>query len=80
MQNSTYEFLKPRQIDVDALSATRAKVFMEPFERGFGYTLGNALRRISSTFNQSTSSATKQIPWFNRHGSALSSTLLRFNF
>lgn len=46
MQNSTYEFLKPRQIDVDALSATRAKVFMEPFERGFGYTLGNALRRI----------------------------------
>jgi len=27
MQNSTYEFLKPRQIDVDALSATRAKVW-----------------------------------------------------
>ncbi len=46
MQNSTYEFLKPRQIDVEALSTTRAKVFMEPFERGFGYTLGNALRRI----------------------------------
>ena len=46
MQNSTYEFLKPRQIDVDALSTTRAKVFMEPFERGFGYTLGNALRRV----------------------------------
>ena len=46
MQNSTYEFLKPRQIDVDALSATRVKVFLEPFERGFGYTLGNALRRI----------------------------------
>lgn len=46
MQTSTSEFLKPRQIDVEALSATRAKVFMEPFERGFGYTLGNALRRI----------------------------------
>ncbi|MDO4693400.1 MAG: DNA-directed RNA polymerase subunit alpha [Eikenella sp.] len=46
MQNSTSEFLKPRQIDVEALSATRAKVSMEPFERGFGYTLGNALRRI----------------------------------
>lgn len=46
MQNSTSEFLKPRQIDVDTLSATRAKVSMQPFERGFGHTLGNALRRI----------------------------------
>ncbi|WP_037585336.1 DNA-directed RNA polymerase subunit alpha [Stenoxybacter acetivorans] len=46
MQNSTSEFLKPRQIDVDILSATRAEVSMEPFERGFGHTLGNALRRI----------------------------------
>ena len=46
MQNSTTEFLKPRQIDVDTLSPTRAKVSMQPFERGFGHTLGNALRRI----------------------------------
>ena len=46
MQNSTSEFLKPRQIDVDILSTTRAKVSMQPFERGFGHTLGNALRRI----------------------------------
>ena len=46
MQNSTSEFLKPRQIDVDPLSATRAKVSMQPFERGFGHALGNALRRI----------------------------------
>lgn len=46
MQNSTSEFLKPRQIDVDTLSSTRAKVSMQPFERGFGHTLGNALRRI----------------------------------
>ena len=46
MQNSTSEFLKPRQINVETLSATRAKVSMEPFERGFGHTLGNALRRI----------------------------------
>ena len=29
---------------------------------------------------KSTSSVTKQIPWFNRQGSPLSSTLLRFNF
>ena len=34
MQNSTTEFLKPRQIDVDTLSTTRAKVSMQPFERG----------------------------------------------
>ena len=46
MQNSASEFLKPRQIDVNTLSATRAKVSMQPFERGFGHTLGNALRRI----------------------------------
>ena len=46
MQNSTSEFLRPRQIDVDALSPTHAKVSMQPFERGFGHTLGNALRRI----------------------------------
>lgn len=42
MQNSTTEFLKPRQIDVNTFSATRAKVSMQPFERGFGHTLGNA--------------------------------------
>ena len=46
MQNSTSELLKPRQIDVETLSSTRAKVSMQPFERGFGHTLGNALRRI----------------------------------
>ena len=46
MQNSTTEFLKPRQIDVNTFSATHARVSMQPFERGFGHTLGNALRRI----------------------------------
>ena len=38
--------LKPRIIDVQSLSPVHAKVVMEPFERGYGYTLGNALRRI----------------------------------
>ena len=38
--------LKPRIIDVHRLSATQARVVMEPFERGYGHTLGNALRRI----------------------------------
>ena len=38
--------LKPRIIDVQSLSPVHARVVMEPFERGFGHTLGNALRRI----------------------------------
>jgi DNA-directed RNA polymerase subunit alpha len=38
--------LKPRIIDVQSLSPVHAKLVMEPFERGYGHTLGNALRRI----------------------------------
>ena len=38
--------LKPRIIDVQSTSPVQARVTMEPFERGFGHTLGNALRRI----------------------------------
>ncbi len=40
------EFLTPRSIAVQAISGNRAKVTLEPLERGFGHTLGNALRRI----------------------------------
>jgi hypothetical protein len=36
--------LKPKIISVEALTANQAKVVMEPFERGYGHTLGNALR------------------------------------
>ncbi len=46
MQHSANEFLSPRSIDVHAVSKTHAKVVLEPLERGFGHTLGNALRRI----------------------------------
>lgn len=46
MQRSVTEFLRPREIKVEEVSATRAKVILEPFERGYGHTLGNALRRI----------------------------------
>ena len=46
MQNSPSEFLTPRHIDVTSKSATHAKIILEPLERGFGHTLGNALRRI----------------------------------
>jgi DNA-directed RNA polymerase subunit alpha len=44
MQSST--LLKPRIIEVETLAPSHAKVVMEPFERGYGHTLGNALRRI----------------------------------
>ena len=40
------DFLKPRIIDVQRISSTQARVIMEPFERGYGHTLGNAMRRI----------------------------------
>ena len=43
---ATNAFLKPRQIDVEGAGPNVAKVTMEPFERGYGHTLGNALRRI----------------------------------
>ncbi|MFN3579063.1 MAG: DNA-directed RNA polymerase subunit alpha [Pseudomonas sp.] len=46
MQSSVTEFLTPRHIDVQETSPTRAKITLEPLERGFGHTLGNALRRI----------------------------------
>jgi DNA-directed RNA polymerase subunit alpha len=40
------ELLKPRIVNVEHLSPLHARVTMEPFERGYGHTLGNALRRI----------------------------------
>lgn len=40
------DFLSPSAIQVQASSAFRARVILEPLERGFGHTLGNALRRI----------------------------------
>ncbi len=46
MQSSATELLKPRVVDVETMSPLRARVSMEPFERGYGHTLGNALRRI----------------------------------
>jgi DNA-directed RNA polymerase subunit alpha len=46
MQGQYNDFLKPRVVDVEAASDKRAKVSLEPLERGFGHTLGNALRRV----------------------------------
>ena len=46
MQGSVSEFLKPQSVDVESLSPVHSIVTLEPLERGFGHTLGNALRRI----------------------------------
>jgi DNA-directed RNA polymerase subunit alpha len=43
---STAGLLKPRAIEVESTGPHSAIVTMEPFERGYGHTLGNALRRI----------------------------------
>jgi DNA-directed RNA polymerase subunit alpha len=48
MSDAAGGFLKPRIVKVDPVAGSphRARVSLEPFERGFGHTLGNALRRI----------------------------------
>ena len=38
--------LKPKAIQVEPLGGHKAKATLEPFERGYGHTLGNALRRV----------------------------------
>ena len=46
MQYIATDFLKPKLVDVQALGHNQARIILEPLERGFGYTLGNALRRV----------------------------------
>ncbi len=46
MQGLVSEFLKPSIVNVQIFNQRHAKVTLEPLERGFGHTLGNALRRI----------------------------------
>jgi len=46
MEMNPTEYLKPRIVDVDIVSPQRAKVILEPMERGFGFTLGNSIRRV----------------------------------
>ena len=47
-QRNWKQLIKPRRIDFDTRSATSdyGKFVAEPLERGFGTTLGNALRRV----------------------------------
>ncbi len=48
MYKNWRELIKPKrlQVDADSLTATYGKFTAEPFERGFGTTMGNALRRV----------------------------------
>ena len=45
MQGSARDFLKPKLVDSVKLSKNKYRVVLEPFERGFGHTLGNSIRR-----------------------------------
>ena len=60
MSSTFYELLKPRLVDVTTVSKTSAKITIEPLDRGFGHTLGNALCqrwRSSSSIHFPRSSA-----------------------
>src|ERR1041385_9182149 len=46
MQGSVTEFLKPRVVKVQPVAPRQARVVKQQFERGFGHTLGNAIRRV----------------------------------
>ncbi|MDT0636118.1 DNA-directed RNA polymerase subunit alpha [Spectribacter hydrogenoxidans] len=46
MQPASTQLLKPRLVEVEQISDRRSRVALEPLERGYGHTLGNALRRI----------------------------------
>lgn len=46
MYTEINEMLTPNVLKVQAESPYKARIVLEPLERGFGHTLGNALRRI----------------------------------
>ena len=51
MQDVFKNFLTPQNIQVQAISPSHFRIVLEPFERGFGYTLGNALTTGIIVFN-----------------------------
>jgi DNA-directed RNA polymerase subunit alpha len=46
MQNFYANFLTPRVVEIEEMGRNHSLIILAPFERGFGHTLGNALRRI----------------------------------
>ena len=57
MQDIYSSFLTPETIKVESITSTHSRITLEPLERGFGYTLGNAMRRILLSSNPSSSSS-----------------------
>src|SRR6185312_12736281 len=46
MAVSSTHVLRPRGLKVEPVGPNHARVVVEPLERGYGHTLGNALRRV----------------------------------
>ena len=46
MQNSISGLLRPRLVEVVSNTPNHSRIVIEPLERGFGHSLGNALRRV----------------------------------
>jgi len=46
IQKNWQELIKPNKVEFSSSSRIKAVLVAEPLERGFGLTLGNALRRI----------------------------------
>ncbi len=46
MTGTATQVLRPRGPQIEKIAENRAKVVIEPLERGYGHTLGNALRRV----------------------------------
>ena len=63
MAVSSTSVLRPRGLSVEQLGANRAKVVVEPLERGFGHTLGNALRRARTAAEMRLSCSSPEITW-----------------
>lgn len=45
MQGSAKDFLKPKLVELTETANNQYRIILEPLEKGFGHTLGNALRR-----------------------------------
>ena len=46
IQKNWQELIKPTNLEVTPFDGSKAKIVVEPLERGFGLTLGNAIRRV----------------------------------
>jgi DNA-directed RNA polymerase subunit alpha len=61
IQKNWSELIKPNKLEIISSSPTKAVVVAEPLERGYGLTLGNALRRVLMSSLQGASVTAVQI-------------------